>query len=250
MRRRVRDALASLFVLGGIALVVFVYALISGRIGSASEDCYRVRFSEVSGLRVGDPVEVLGVVAGRVRVVELERCSVMVEIGLRRTSASGGGRLPTNSRFAIRSVSYLGNDRFVMVTPGTGMPAEAGHVFVGVNEALSLEGTLARLDTLLVQLDVARVTAELRSATDSLLRVVKGTLPAVNSVMAGVVDEMARIADGVDSLHAALTTPSTVRRLLTSEEFYQELMTTTTELKALVTDMREHPERYFRLRLR
>lgn len=249
MERRGREALASLFVILGIVLVILVYALISDRLGSRAEDCYRVRFGDVSGLRVGDPVEVLGVVAGRVRAVELERSSVMVEIGLRRQRVFQGLRLPRDSRFAIRSVSYLGSDRLVMVTPGTGAPADTGEVFMGVNEALSLEGTLARLDALLAQLDLTSMSTGLQTATDSLLKAVRGVLPAVNSAMAGATSELERIADGVDSLRVVLTTPSTVRRLLTSEELYSELMKTTAELRTLIVDIREHPERYFRLRL-
>lgn len=250
MERRGRNLLASLFVIGGIVLVIVAYALISGRLGATAEERYRVRFSEVAGLQAGDPVEVLGVTAGRVRAVELERGSVLVVIGLRRLGAFGGSRLPCDSRFAIRSVSYLGSDRFVMVTPGAGEPADTGHLFVGVNEALSLEGTLGKLDALLAQLDVTAMTAELRAATDSLLKAVRGTLPAINQTMTGVTGELDRIADGIDSLRATLAAPSTVRRLLTSEELYGELMKTTAELRSLIGDIREHPERYFRLRLR
>jgi hypothetical protein len=158
--------------------------------------------------------------------------------------------LAEDSRFAIRSVSYLGSDRFIMATPGTGTPAGPGFVFEGVNEALNLEGTLAGLDRVLSQLDITAMTEEMRSTVAELMTALRRAMPSLDSGLAGTVRELDRIADGVDSLHAMLATPSTARKLLTSDELYTELRRTNTELQALLADIREHPERYFSLRLR
>lgn len=244
MRRRVRDLVATLFVLVGLGLVVLAYVWFSGRLGVKSVTEYRVRFGDVSGLRTGDPVEVLGIHAGRVSRLDLDGDSVLVVLALSREV-----KLSSDTRFVIRSVSYLGSDRYVLVMPGCGPQVVSSQEFVGENEALSLETTIAKLDNVLTQLDLTTLTGELHQTMDEFIEAVRQALPALNSGAVQIVEEMKRVSGSIDSLTRMFYTESTARKLLTSDSLYNELRNTNLQLQTLLRDMQERPERYFRLRL-
>jgi len=244
MNRNVRSLLATLFVLLGAGLAVAAFCWLSGRLGTGTRQTAVVRFGDVSGLKVGDPVEVLGVTKGRIAGLKLAGAGVEVRAALDRDV-----RLTTDTRFAIRSVSYLGSDRFLMVSPGTGPPAEPGFCFEGLNQTLDLEATFARLDELLALIDPDKLTAELRETRDDLLRLVRMRLAGLDSGVVLAASQMQRLAAGIDTITSLLNRESSARQLLTSPELYNEMMGTTRQLKELLTDIREHPEKYFRVRL-
>lgn len=244
MNRNVRDLLTTLFVLLGAGLALIAFLWMSGRLGTGTRQRALVRFSDVSGLRVGDPVEVLGVTKGRVAGMKLAGDCVEVQLAVDNDVV-----LTTDTRFAIRSVSYLGSDRFVMVVPGKGPRAESGCCFDGLNQTLDLEATLGRLDEVLAMIDPARLTAELRQTRDDLMRIVRSSLTGLDTGVVLAAVQVQRLAAGVDTITALLNQESSARRLLTSPELYDEMMGTTRQLRELLNDVREHPERYFRVRL-
>jgi phospholipid/cholesterol/gamma-HCH transport system substrate-binding protein len=243
MNRRVRDALVGVFILGGCVLAVIAYLWFSGRIEQGRRSEYAAYFDDVSGLRTGDPVQVRGIERGRVLDIGLDGDRVKVRIALDRDVA-----LTEDTRVAIRSVSYLGSDRYLMVTPGTSSRAAPGARFDGQNEALDLEETFLRLDRMLSSLDPTRITAELARARDDLVRVIDSGLASFTHDFGRATDDLGRVASGVDTLVRMLDSESSAGKLLTSAELYDELRQTNVELKALVTDIREHPERYVKVK--
>ncbi|MEO0077721.1 MAG: MlaD family protein [candidate division WOR-3 bacterium] len=244
MNRNLRNLLTTLFVLLGTGVTLAAFFWFGGRIGTGARQVAMVRFGDVSGLRVGDPVEVLGVTKGRVAGMKLAGHCVEVRVALDKDVV-----LTTDTRFSIRSVSYLGSDRFVMVTPGAGPRAGSGHCFEGVNQTLDLEATFEKLDQVLAAVDPSQFADELRRTRDDLMHAISHSLTRLDKGVVLAAGNVQRLAAGIDTITALLNQESSARRLLTSSELYDEMMVTVRQLRELVSDIREHPERYFRVRL-
>ncbi|MFO7638913.1 MAG: MlaD family protein [bacterium] len=251
MNRNVRDFLVVAFVLLGIAALLFAFFWFSGRIEGGRRRPVVVHFPDATGLRTGDPVEVLGLYHGRVGKLALDGERVRCEILLNREVT-----LRVDSRFAIRSVSYLGSDRRVMVMPGHGQVAEDGHEFEGLNEALDLEETFLRVDRMMERLDPEQLSDELRKAGQEVVEAIglelgrlNASLDGLNRGFSGATAEISAVAGRLDSLSRLFDESSTAGRLLSSDELYRELLETNEALNALLLDVRQQPRRYFKFSL-
>jgi phospholipid/cholesterol/gamma-HCH transport system substrate-binding protein len=243
MNRRIRDLLVAVFVLGGIGLAVFAYFWFSGRISRSRRYPVTVYFAQVGGLRVGDPVQVLGIEKGKVAGLALDSGRVKVTILLDKDFE------PTrDTRFAIRSVSYLGGDRYLMVTPGDSGAAEPGYAFKGANEALELETTFLRLDQLLTELDPTELSDQLGKAAGDLVATIDKELAAFRDDLSGTMGNFTRLAVRLDSLVGMVDKQSTAGKLMSSDSLYQELRLTNAKVQELVSDIKLHPENYVKVR--
>lgn len=251
MTRTARDVLTLGFLAIGLALAVLAFFWFSGRIEDRSQRDVEVRFADVTGLRVGDPVEVLGLPRGRVAALELDGDRVACRVRLDRRVL-----LSENAAFAIRSVSYLGSDRYLMVTPGRGPAAAEDAVFEGVNEALDLEATFLRLDRVVAQLDPAQLRTELRNTIQDLVESLdrpmarfETRLGSFDRSLGQAGEQLERVSTSLDSLAGLLRPGSTASRLLSSDDLYEELRRTNLELQALLADIKANPKRYFKVSL-
>ena len=107
------EAKVGLFIL--VALLVFVFGILflqEYRFGGAG---YHLKafFTNVTGLRNGDPVEVAGLKVGTVKDMVLRDGRVEVRLWIDRKV-----KLPKDSRFTIQSLGALG-DKIVSIRPGT-----------------------------------------------------------------------------------------------------------------------------------
>jgi len=245
MSRQLRDLLVTIFVLTGIVLGILGYFWFSGRSLHRRLKVVRVYFNDVAGLRVGDRVDVLGITKGKVVGLKLEgKKGVEVSVGLERDVP-----LTQDTRFAIRSLSYLGSDRYLAVTPGIGPDAKDNDVFDGVNEVLDLETTVARLNRILNELNPDILTEELRRTRDELLKVIASRLAGFDTGFANTNKSLIRLSNVIDSMVQLLNEESTAKKILTSPELYDELLKTNKQIQELIADLKAHPERYFRLRI-
>ncbi|MEO0005701.1 MAG: MlaD family protein [candidate division WOR-3 bacterium] len=244
MNRRIRDFVVTLFVIFGVFLGIFAYFWFSGRMGTRYKKFVTVYFPDVSGLKTGDRVEVLGITKGRIAGMKLEDKRVKVLVAL-----SGDVLLRRDARFAVRSLSYLGSDRYLTVHPGYGEVADDTTTFSGFNEVLDLETTFLRLDRLLTAIDPEDLIQELRSMRAELFGLINQRLRGMDSGFVITSASIERMAGVVDSLTRLLNQESTARKLLTSAELYDELLKTSRQLQGLMADIKEHPENYFRLRI-
>jgi ABC-type transporter Mla subunit MlaD len=244
MSRRIREVLVSVFVLGGIAAAIFAWFWFSGRIERGHRQRITVTFHGAAGLREGDPVQVLGIEKGKVLDLKLDGNRVQVTVALDRDVV-----LTEDARFAIRSVSYLGSDRYMLVTPGNGAAAGPTFPFEGFNESLDLEETFLKLDRLLAMMDPSSLTDELKQTKDELLKLVNAGLDTLNSSMNVLTAELGHMSRGLDSLSGMVNDSSTAGRLLSSPELYDEVRQTNSQVQSLIQDIKVHPERYIKVRL-
>jgi phospholipid/cholesterol/gamma-HCH transport system substrate-binding protein len=243
MSRRIRDIFVAVFILGGIGLAVFAYVWFSGRLTGHHRWVYTVRFRDVAGLKVGDPVQVLGIDKGRVSRIILEGDHVEVKVLLDRDFQ------PTlDTRFAVRSISYLGGDRYLMVTPGDSGPATQDHVFHGVNESLELETTFLKLDRLLTELNPTELSGQLSKSANELVGTIQTELANFRSDFAGTAGNLNRLAARLDTFVQLIDTSSTAGKLVRSDSLYAEVRQTNVELKGLIADIKAHPSKYVNVR--
>lgn len=240
MRRRIREIIVALFILLGLAAAVFGYFWFSGNVQNADRQPVTVYFSGVAGLRSGDPVQVLGIEKGRVQGIELDGSRVKVTAALDPDVV-----LTEDTRFGIRSMSYLGADRYLLVMPGEGPRAAPGRTFEGRNEALDLEETFLRLDSLLYALDPSKMTEQLGKLKDELTALLQSEAGGLSGNIERMAVTLEHLSGKVDSL---VEPGSTAGRLVGSSELYDELRQTNSELKALVADIKANPERYVKVR--
>ncbi len=119
-----------------------------------------VRFNEVGGLVVGDPVYINGVERGRVEAISLEPDQVVVDMGVRV-----GVPIPNDSRVALNSLGIMG-ERVVAVRQGVSPQAIApgdtivGEFMMGLSEVMGSAGGV--LD------DVKATTSQLRDIAETL----------------------------------------------------------------------------------
>ena len=241
MSRRIREFMVALFVMGGIALAIFAFFWFSGKLAGGNRRLVTVYFRDAAGLRVGDPVSVLGIEKGRVTQLALDNNRVRTTVAVDRDFP-----LAPDTRFAIRSVSYLGSDRYLMVVPGES--AGTGTTFNGVNEALDLEEIFLRLDRLMSELDPTQLSGQLKSVRDELMLTIKTQLSEFNTNFAGASAGLERLSARLDTLVQLVNKESTAGKLVGSSELYDEVRQTNAQVQALVTDIKEHPERYVKVK--
>lgn len=249
MSRPAREIMVVMFLVLGLGFGVAAYLWLSGRIVSARRYKVVVVFDDVSGLRAGDPVEVRGVPKGRVLGLTLEKNKVKCVVAI-----ESDVRLTEDTKFAIRSVSYLGSDRYLMVTTGSGPEVGPEYVFEGANEVLSLENTFLRLDKMLESIDPVSLKRDMeekaRSLLDSFTYEMRNFAGRVDRLGVGLEEAdrtLQAMSCRLDSLIGLLEAPSTLGKLLRSEELYQELRTTNEKLQSLLIDIKLNPRRYFRI---
>jgi len=243
MNRRIRDVVVAVFVLGGIGLAVFAYVWFSGRVTGRNRWVYTVTFRDVAGLKVGDPVQVLGIEKGRVAKINLAGDHVEVRVVLDRDFQ------PTlDTRFAVRSISYLGGDRYLMVTPGDSAPAVPNHLFHGVNESLELETTFLKLDRLLTELDPTELSDQLSKSAGDLVGTIRTELANVRSDFSSTAGNLNRLAARLDTFVQLIDPSSTAGKLVRSDSLYDEVRQTNNEIKGLIADIKAHPDKYIRVK--
>ena len=243
MNRRIRDVVVAAFVLGGIGLAIFAYVWFSGRMTGRNRRVYTVTFRDVAGLKVGDPVQVLGIEKGKVAKIDLAGDHVEVRVLLDRDFQPA-----LDTRFAVRSISYLGGDRYLMVTPGDSGPAAPGHVFHGVNESLELETTFLKLDRLLTELNPTELSGALSKSAGDLVGTIRTELANVRSDFSSTAGNLSRLAARLDTFVRLVDANSTAGKLVRSNELYDEVRQTNTELKGLIADIKAHPDRYVKVK--
>jgi ABC-type transporter Mla subunit MlaD len=243
MSRRIRDVIVAAFVLGGIGLAIFAYVWFSGRMTGRNRGVHTVTFRDVAGLKVGDPVQVLGIEKGRVSRIDLAGDHVEVRVLLDRDFQ------PTlDTRFAVRSISYLGGDRYLMVTPGDSGPAAPDHVFRGINESLELETTFLKLDRLLTELNPTELSGSLSRSANDLVGALRTELASVRSDFSGTAGNLNRLAARLDTFIQLVDTNSTAGKLVRSDSLYYEVRQTNNELKGLIADIKAHPDKYVKVK--
>jgi phospholipid/cholesterol/gamma-HCH transport system substrate-binding protein len=247
MGKQLRETLVGIFIIVGIMLFIVLYTWLSGRIGLRNTRDVVVYFDEVTGLRVGDPVLVYGLEKGKIKSLAIDGSRVRAVLALDRSIT-----LPEDSDIAIRSVSYVGSDRYVKITPGTA--GKTADVYYGRSEALDLESAAAQFDTLMSM--IKKFNPEefnFEKIADKLSHDLNRNINALTGMMREPTEKIQHAAERMDSLSKRLSElvsgDGTVGKLLTSDELYEEIRATNQAVQDLVQDIKENPKKYINIKV-
>ena len=273
-------------VLVGVAVFLVGMFWLTGQSLRTSGISVDVMFESVAGLKQGDPVLVSGVKKGRVARVNLERVkSVRVTLELSkdvRPHIDASAAVASMDLFGAKFIDYNPGSREELLPPGRAITGSnqpditdvAQGVATRANELLANASNIVseRLgedihNTLVV---TQRAMATLASAPEGpFIKQTTRTLEATERVMARV-DSMLGSGTGrnIDSIstnlarltnHLSRTTASldtllsrinrgegTLGRIAADTTMYHDLHALSVSLTALLTDLKEHPDKYMK----
>ena len=247
MGKQFRETFVGIFIIAGIILFIVLYTWLSGRLSLRNTYDVIVYFDDVTGLRVGDPVAVYGIEKGKVKSLEIDSSMIRAVLAIDRDIV-----LPKDSKITVRSISYVGSDRYVKVTPGSA--EEIVDIYYGFNESLDLESMATQFDSLVVmikniapdEIDLNKIAAKLSRSIDRNIRLLTETVKEPT-------DKFEHLVEKLDSLSTLMSTlisgDGTVGKLLKSDELYEELRQTNQSLQDLVEDIKENPKKYINIKV-
>jgi phospholipid/cholesterol/gamma-HCH transport system substrate-binding protein len=241
MTRGLKETLVGIFVIVGVIVFIVLYTWLSGRISLRNTYDITVRFEDVEGLRVGDPVLVFGIEKGQVKSLHIERDHVLVVLAMHRDIF-----LPEDTDIAIRAVSYIGADKYVKVTPGRG--EEVPDIYYGASGSLQLEELAAQLDSLITTFQKIEIP-DLGGAVRRLSNDISKNLDRLTVIVEKPADRIETLAYRLDSLSVLMKGDGTFGKLLKSDELYEELRETNLALKALIEDINANPKKYLQIKV-
>lgn len=273
-------------VIVGVALFLFAMFWLTGRSFGSEGARVDVVFTNVAGLKQGDPVLVSGVKKGRVARVQLERVgSVRVTLEVGRDV-----RPRLDASAIVASVDFLGA-KFIDFNPGSrdeflpddraitgqnppGLTDVASGVATRANELL---GNAAGLVSEQLAVDIHNTLVATQRAMNLLAEAPEGpflkqttrTLAATERVMARVDSILgSKTGQRLDTLSANLATltnhlgsatvaidtllrrmnrgEGSLGRLASDTTLYTDLHALSVALTALLTDLKEHPDKYMK----
>lgn len=241
-----RKVLVIIFIVIILLVIVFGYLYFAGIYPGIQGYHTEVYFNEVSGLKTGSPVFVRGIEKGKINSVKLfgKGDIVCVKITLDKDIV-----LTEDTKFAIRSLSYFGTDRILTITPGKAQAISKTTKFYGTNEVIELERFFIGLDKIITQLDSVPITTELKELKTELYSKLDTLTKAFSMPLIMMSDQIQALVIKLDTLGELLKQEGTVKKLMTSEELYQEVRDTNQKLRELLQDIKANPKKYFTVKI-
>ena len=142
MKKFSMESVVGIFVVIGIFCVGYMTIKL-GKVSLFGDDYYSLTagFTSVSGLRVDSPVEINGILIGRVKrlVMNQEKQVALVELNIRK-----GIKIYDDASAAIKTSGLIG-DKFVKIDPGGGGDIlKPGGTIVETNSPLDVEDLIGK----------------------------------------------------------------------------------------------------------
>jgi phospholipid/cholesterol/gamma-HCH transport system substrate-binding protein len=142
MKKYSMETIVGIFVAAGLLCVGYM-AVKLGNFSFFGEDLHVLyaRFSSVSGLKVGSPVEIFGIQVGSVQKIEMdpEKEMALVQIGIKK-----GIKVYEDASASIKTAGLIG-DTFIKVDPGgSGELLKSGGVITETLPAVDLGDLIGR----------------------------------------------------------------------------------------------------------
>ena len=271
-------------VLVGVAVFLVGMFYLTGQSLSASGISVDVMFESVAGLKQGDPVLVSGVKKGRVARVALERVkSVRVTLDLQRDVAphiDASAAVAAMDLFGAKFIDYNPGSREEVLARGRSITGSSTPDIAGVaqgvaNRANELMENAANIvsdrlgedihNTLLVTQRAMTALSDLPEGpfikqTTRTLQQTERVMQRVDSMLGSgtganvdsISKNLARLTEHLGHTTAALDTllsrmnrgEGTLGRMASDTMMYHDLHELSVSLTALLTDLKEHPDKY------
>lgn len=252
---RRREIAAGLFLFFGLLILLFGINWLKDYWSLRKTYEVKVRLKDVGGLRMSDPVDVAGVIKGKVTDVEIGKKDIMLTLNIEEDID-----IPIDSRITMRTRSLFTGERYIKVDLGESdiMAMDTNIVFKGMYiDDFSLEHlqrTLIRIEGLLSEVEMEGIqTAVEEGIRDLFDEAKRGIKPVVDrgEKMGQAIDDLASAAQSLDSILTRLQRgEGSLGRLMGDDTVYVNLKEATEELKILIKDIRENPERYLKVEVK
>jgi phospholipid/cholesterol/gamma-HCH transport system substrate-binding protein len=206
--RRYTDA--QILRLGAITVVVMLLVMAASfnlsKFPGFAGDQYRAEFTDASGLRSGNIVQVGGIRVGRVDEVELDGAKVVVSFEVDKDVEFG-----TDSQASIEVLNLLG-EKYLQLTPaGTGQMDEDSVIPVSRTEsAYDIVGVFGDLTTTTERIDTGKLEKALGVVSDTM----NTTAPEVHSTFEGISRLSRTVASRDEQIQSLLSSSRSVSKLL------------------------------------
>lgn len=243
---RKREILAGLFLFVGILILFFGIAWLKGFLKTTSTYRVKVKFNDVGGLREGDPVDIAGVVKGKVSGIRLCKNYVLVYLDIDRDVF-----LPMDSKIFLKTRSLFSGEKYVKIVLGKKKRLMSPDSFF-VGEYLddySLSGVqraILQLENILERLRVERLDTALK---DAILDIKNETITAIKK-FSQTGEDLRQVIKRVDTLSLEINRlmkigeKGTMGRIIKEDSVYQSIMDVLKEIKELIIEIRKNPEKY------
>jgi ABC-type transporter Mla subunit MlaD len=243
MGKQLKATIVGIFIIIGVVLFIFLYTWFSGKIGLRNTYDVVVFFEDVIGLRTGDPVMVYGLEKGKVKDLYLEQGRIRTILALDRDII-----IPEDSKISIKSISYLGADRYVKIIPGVSDKTDS--VYYGKCSDLDLEALASQLDSLVTAFKGFSLgDFDLNKIATNLTRDLNKSFTKIADAVDRPTEEIEMLAKRLDSLTILMTGDGTMGKLIKSDDLYEELRETNQALKSLLEDIEANPQKYINIKV-
>ena len=115
MKKYAMETLAGLFVVIGLVCIAYMTVKL-GHVSFLGEDTYPLyaKFSNVNGLRLGSPVDMMGIEVGRVEQIILDQKAQMAVVGM---GVKKGVQVYGDAIASIKTEGLIG-DKYINIDPG------------------------------------------------------------------------------------------------------------------------------------
>lgn len=238
-----QEASVGVMVIAGLVAFTGAMFWLTGRSFSSHGLEVPVVFTDVGGLRVGDPIRVSGVTKGRVEHVRLEHMGrVLVTMELDPTVAPR-----TDATASVVSADFLGA-MFVAYNPGTAAPLPAGQPIPGVT-AEQFTDLAARAATsanrLIANVDSGLNPAELATDIHNTLIITQRGMKALTDLTTGptvqqttaTLQSVQQVMNRIDSVLGTQSAATTGHRLDSLSLSLTELSTHLAQATSSLNDL-------------
>jgi len=142
MKKYSMETMVGIFVVVGLICIGYL-SIRLGKVSLFHENTYTLyaRFTSAGGLRVGSPVEVFGIEAGKVTYlgIDNERQAALVALSLRKDV-----KTYRDATAAIKTMGLLG-DKYLKIDPGGAEePLKSGDTITNTTALLDIEGLIGQ----------------------------------------------------------------------------------------------------------
>ncbi|MFA4830056.1 MAG: outer membrane lipid asymmetry maintenance protein MlaD [Thermodesulfovibrionales bacterium] len=142
MKKYSIETIVGIFVVAGLLCVAYMTVKL-GKVSLFGDEYYSLyaSFSSVSGLRVGNPIEIDGIEVGRVERLSIDQGKQMAMVGLKVRKDI---KIYDDASASIKTAGLIG-DKFIKIDPGgAGVILKPGGIITETTSPMDLEELISK----------------------------------------------------------------------------------------------------------
>lgn len=135
------EFIVGLFTLVGVGVIAYLSVGIAGlKMGMQGQYEVKAKFSNISGLQYGSPVEIAGVPVGQVERISLDKHQAVITLRINNSVT-----IYEDDILSINTKGIIG-DRYIRITPGSSdVPIPPGGVITETTDAVDIEDVIGKV---------------------------------------------------------------------------------------------------------